>query len=236
MDKVKFVIVYKTGPKFNKQSIYLLRNQVLRYDTGNDFEFLCITDHKELLAEHPEWTLELERKDVKGWWCLPEKFRITGPVMFTGIDTVICGDLAPFARVARACVQDEVYMIHPFRIPNRFNRLYANGVMLWNGNHKWLYDNYDYAMAEESFPLEQDYTSAMFIKHNYNIKVVQKAVDGVVSWKVSMERSMEAPPKGTRIMLFHGKQKPHLFTSGWISDHLKRFKKDMYTSCSSITI
>lgn len=224
MDKVTFVCVYKTGPKFTPEAIHLLRRQVMHYGGGH-FNFLCITDHEALLRDYPEWTLELERKDVEGWWCLPEKFRITGPVMFTGIDTVICGDLSPFADVARACPQDVVYMIHPFRIPNKFNRLYANGIMLWNGNHKWFYDEYDYAMARIDFPLEQDYTSAMFIKHNYNIRVVQKAVDGVLSWKVSMERSMEAPPEGTRVVLFHGKEKPHLFPGGsWVHSHVQKFK------------
>ena len=225
MDKVKFVIIYKTGPKFNPLSIHLLRRQVERYDRNGEFEFLCITDHPDLLRDYPEWTLELERKNVVGWWCLPEKFRVKGPVMFTGIDTIICGDLAPFAKVARECPdKNVVYMIHPFKIPNKHNRLYANGIMLWNGDHSWMFRDYDYTMAADDFPLEQDYTSAMFIKYGYNIRVVQHAVDGVCSWKVNMQRSMAPPPDDTRVLLFHGKEKPHLFDRGWVKQHLEEFR------------
>lgn len=228
--KVKFVIVYKTGPKFTAESIHLLKRQVEHYDRNDEFEFLCVTDHEGLLKDHPEWTLELERKNVEGWWCLPEKFRIEGPVMFTGIDTIICGDLAPFAKLARECPRPEedkvVYMIHPFRIPNHFNRLYANGIMVWNGNHDWFYHDYDYDMAKTKFPLEQDYTSAMFIKNGYNIRVLQHAVPGIYSWKASLNRSMDAPPEDTCVLLFHGKEKPHLFKDGWIAQHVERFNSD----------
>ena len=165
------------------------------------------------MRDCPEWTLELERKNVEGWWCLPEKFRVEGPVMFTGIDTIVCGDLAPFAELARVCPRPEddkvVYMIHPMKFPNKHNRLFANGIMLWNGDHSWFYRNYDYDMAANEFPLEQDYTSAMFIKNGYTIRVVQHAVDGVYSWKADMKRSMAPPPEDTRVLLFHGKEKPH---------------------------
>lgn len=222
--KVKYVVVYKTGPKFTADSIHLLRRQVERHDRNEEFEFMCITDHEGLLHDCPEWTLSLNRRNVEGWWCLPEKFRIVGPVVFTGIDTIICGDLAPFANVARECPTEKiVYMIHPFKIPNHFNRLYANGVMIWNGNHKWFYRDYNYTMAATQFPLEQDYTSAMFIKNGYDIRVVQHAIPGIYSWKASLDRSMGAPPEDTCMILFHGKEKPHLFTSGWIFEHVKRF-------------
>jgi len=193
---------------------------------GERFRFLCITDHEDLLKNHSEWAIPLKRPGVEGWWCLPEKFRITGPVMFTGIDTVICGDIAPFADAALACPEDALYMIHPFRIPNRFNRLYANGILLWNGDHSWFFRDYDYTMAKTQFPLEQDYTSAMFIKHNYDIRVVQKAVPGVYSWKVNLNKSVDRPPEDARVILFHGKQKPHLETKGWLGEHIERFNRE----------
>jgi hypothetical protein len=227
MSKVKFLIVYKTGPKFNPSSIHLLRRQVEHYDRNGEFEFLCITDHPDLLRDYPEWTLELERKNVEGWWCLPEKFRVEGPVMFTGIDTVICGDLAPFAKLARECPRPEeeklVYMIHPMRFPNRHNRVFANGIMVWNGLHKWFYNGYEYQVAATKYPLEQDYTAARLIQNGYNIKVLQHAVDGIYSWKANLNRTMDAPPEDTRVLLFHGKEKPHLFNEGWIAQHVKRF-------------
>lgn len=227
MNKVKFLIVYKTGPKFTPESIHLLRRQVEHYDKNNEFEFLCITDHKALLLDYPEWTLELERKNVEGWWCLPEKFRVKGPVMFAGIDTVICGDLAPFAKLARACPKPEddktVYMIHPMRFPNKYHRLYANGIMLWNGLHDWFYEGYDYKVAATKYPLEQDYTSARLIENGYNIKVLQHEIAGIYSWKAHLAKSMAEPPKDACVILFHGKEKPHLFRDGWYYEHIRKF-------------
>jgi hypothetical protein len=227
MDRVKFVIVYKTGPKFIPDAIHLLKRQVERWDINDEFEFLCITDNEELLRDFSEWTLELERKDKEGWWCLPEKFRVEGPVMFTGIDTVICGPLAPFAELARKCPRPEdeklVYMIHPMRFPNRYHRVFANGIMVWNGLHKWFYNGYDYKVAATRYPLEQDYTSARLIENGYNIRVLQHEVPGIYSWKAHLDRSMSAPPEDACVILFHGKEKPHLFRDGWYYEHIKGF-------------
>ncbi len=134
-EKIKFVCVYKTGPDFSKEYVLKMKNMVDRHGAGR-FEFICLTDSPELLNV-TDYCIPLERNH-EGWWSLPEKFRITGKVMFVGLDTVIMDSLEPFAELVDQYNVREVYMIHALRFPNRSNRLYANGIMLWNTDLRWL--------------------------------------------------------------------------------------------------
>ena len=201
-EKVKFVCCYRTGPKFNPEHIYKLKKQVSRHSRGQ-LQFTCLTNHPSLISE--DWAIALERPEKKGWWCLTEKFRITGPVVFSGLDTIVLGSLLPFVDLAKSISPEDktVYMIHPFRFPNKYYRLYANGMMVWNGDLSAIYNEYNYDVANDRYVLEQDYTSAQLIERGYNIRVLQNEITGIESFKRTCNKG--APPKGARIVLFHGK-------------------------------
>lgn len=215
MTQVKFVCVYRTGPKFTPEYVHRLKSMVDRQGKGR-FDFVCLTDHPDVLATE-DWAVALLRPEHEGWWCLPEKFRITGPVVFSGLDTIFMGDITNFADLALNCLEKEVYMIHPFRIPNRANRLFANGMMAWNGDLSYMYEKYDYKMAR-AFPLEQDYTSGMLIKSGKNIKVIQHEIPGVHSFKVDL---MKGPPRrNTKVVIFHGEPGVHkLLDKNWVKEN-----------------
>lgn len=218
MTRVKYVCVYRTGPKFNPEYVYRLKRMVERHGEGQ-FDFVCLTNHPGLL-KNEEWAVALLKPEHKGWWCLPEKFRITGPVVFSGLDTIFLKSITPFIDVALNCPKNDVYMIHPFRIPNKYNRLFANGMMVWNGDLTYMYEDYDYVMADKDFPLEQDYTSAMLIKSGKNIRVVQHAVSGIHSFKVDLKQG--GPRKNTRIVIFHGEPGVHkLKDRTWVKENWK---------------
>lgn len=207
---ISFVCVYKVGPKFSPAYVWNLKRAVEQHGNG-EFRFVCLTDHPVLWQY--DWTIPLERPDKQGWWCLPEKFRIQGPVMFTGLDTIILKSLSPFAEIARKCHENTVYMIHAFRFPNTFNRIFANGIMIWNTDLSWFYREYDYELATR-YPLEQDYTSATLVQRGYDLKALQSHVDGVHSFKRTLLQKEPLPD--TRIVLFHGKPAVHQIKNEWI--------------------
>lgn len=218
MNKVKYVCVYKTGPKFTAEYVHRLKGMVDRQGKGR-FEFVCLTDHV-ILLEQESWAIPLERPQHEGWWSLPEKFRINGPVIFSGLDTIIMDDITGLADIALNCDKQDVYMIHPFRIPNKFNRLFANGMMAWNGDLSYMYEDYNYKMAAKDFPLEQDYTSAMLIKSGKNIKVLQHAFPGIHSYKVTLNKGNPQPD--TKVVLFHGEPGVHkLQDCSWVKENWK---------------
>lgn len=214
----KFVCVYKRGPNFSPDYVFNLKSMVDRHSKGK-LEFVCLTDHPEVLEN--DWAIALERPDKQGWWCLPEKFRITGPVIFSGLDTIIVDSLKPFMDLAKKVDKKTVYMIHCFRFPNRCNRLYANGMMVWNTDLTELYEQYQYKIAATQYPLEQDYTSAQLIERGFNIKVLQHDVSGIESFKRTCDKS--TPPVGARVILFHGKPsvKEVARTQQWAKDNWK---------------
>ncbi len=196
----RFVCVYKRGAKFTPEYVYRLRNMVNLHGEQR-IEFLCVTDHPEVLG-YP-WTLPLERPEKEGWWALPEKFRIKGPVVFAGLDTIIMDSLAPFIDLAESLDEKTVGMIHCFRFPNKFSRLYANGMMVWNTDLSAIYEEYRYGEARTQYPLEQDYTSAQLIQRGYDIIVLQNRISGIASFKRTCNQG--TPPAGTRVVLFHGR-------------------------------
>ena len=108
-------------------------------------------------------------------------------------------------------------MIKTLRFPNQANRLYANGIMLWNGDLSWMYRTYDYKVASTEYPLEQDYTSARLINGGCNIRVIQSAVSGVYSYKIHCRDELQPNP---RVILFHGIPRLHqLRNVRWIKEN-----------------
>lgn len=211
---VKYVCVYGMGEKFGPRYVLNLKSAVERHGNGR-FEFVCLTNDKRLFGE--SWAIPLLRPRQQGWWVLPEKFRITGPVVFSGLDTLILDDISPLADLALECPEDEVYMIHPFRLPNKGNRVFANGMMVWNTDLTYMFEDYDYTVAAGCV-LEQDYTSAMLIKSGKDIRVLQKRFPGIHSWKVTLNRG--APRPDTKIVLFHGNPGVHqLQKKQWVKDN-----------------
>lgn len=215
-EKIKFVCIYKMGADFSKEYVLKLKGMVDRHGDGK-FDFVCFTDNPELLERY-DYCIEFER-DHAGWWSLPEKFRITGKAMFVGLDTVIVGSLKPFASLINKCPRKTVYMIKALRFPNKSNRLFANGIMLWNGDLRWLFESYNYVEAKTQYPLEQDYTSARLVDGGHDIRVIQSAVSGIYSYKINC---LEGLPEDARIVLFHGKPRLHqLRDVRWIKENWK---------------
>jgi len=223
--KPTFACVYRTGGDYNTRDVLRLKHNVEKRTTM-DFNFVCLTDDTTLLLtnEHgvvvdsvteEHWAQPLFG-NYKGWWSLIELFRLTGPVVITGLDTVFVGSVDPFLQLAKSLTEEEFYMIHAFKK----NEVWASGFMIWNGDWSWLLDDFKYKEHSAKYQWEQRYTKFSLLKRGVEIKGVQDQIDGIYSYKHHC-RGKGGPPKDARAILFHGRPRPGNVRESWIKKEWK---------------
>ena len=225
--KPTFGCVYKTGGDYSLVDPLRLKHNVEKRTTV-DYNFVCFTDNRELLPtemltagqSHPTpmygdfegvdyWAKPL-LAGYPGWWSVPEVFRLKGPVVVTGLDTVFVGSIDPFFELALSLGSDEFYMIHAF---NR-KEVWASGFMVWNGDWSWLWEEFNYKEHAPRFVGEQRYTRTSLLERGVEIKGVQDRIDGIYSYKHHVR--YKEMPADARAILFHGKPRPSHLRDPWI--------------------
>lgn len=224
--KPTFGCVYKTGGDYSATDVIRLKANIERH-TSMDFQFVCFTDDPVLLPTDVNGVTDEFEADGEGhwakplinnwpgWWSVPELYRLTGPVMVTGLDTIFVGPVDPFFELAQQA-QDEFYMIHAFKK----KEVWASGFMAWNGDWTWLYNEMKYPEEADKYKWESRYTKGKLAQHEIEIRGVQDYIDGIYSYKHHCRREGR-PPKDARAILFHGRPRPSKVKQKWVKRQLR---------------
>jgi len=217
--KPKFACVYKTGGDYNHLDALRLKHNIEKH-TSMDFEFICLTDDMLLLPtvdaalthggkngeanilEDVDYWAQPLFNGWGGWWSVVELFRLQGPIVVTGLDTVFVDSVDPLLELALECGPEDFYMIHAFKK----REVFASGFMIWSGDWRWVYNNFNFKRHARHYQWEQRYTKAQLAKRDIKIKAVQDFVSGVYSYKHHVRG--KGLPGDARAILFHGTPRP----------------------------
>lgn len=164
------------------------------------FRFLCFTDHVRQFNEPIEQVAF--KKLPPDYGSMIEPFRLNKPMILTGLDTVITGNIDHL--MAYCFLSDKVALP---RDPNRLGTI-CNGVALVPRGNRDIYDNWNGEteyMADMDWLRRQDYAvlDDLFPGH-------------IVSYKCHVK---EQGLGDARIVYFHGKEKPHEVDEPWVDEY-----------------
>ena len=89
--------------------------------------------------------------------------------MVVGVDTVIHGNIDGLFNIAMSSRKDDFWMIRAFRPPERT----ISGIMAWNGDWSWLYNEFNYQKESRQLRGEEDYTNMQLKKRGITPKAIQ---------------------------------------------------------------
>jgi len=207
-DQPRLACVLKSGGDYSPENALAMYNMMKRH--SDKLDFICLTDMEVDCPSEP-----LERK-WRGWWSVIELFRLVGPVIVTGLDTIIYDNIDKLADIALHCKEDEFYMMKAWSS----KREWASGVMVWNGDWSWLTERFNFRSCPKVHVGEQDYTSFSLIANGVEIKSIQSKFKDIYSYKKHCVPNGK-PPKGAKLILFHGKPRPHEMEDEWVVENYK---------------
>ena len=196
---MKIVTVLKTSNDYKKDYVELLYKQCQKYAPG--IEFVCISDDPSV----PGY-VKMEHAWPR-WWPKMEIFKIQGPVLYLDLDTIIVSDLKP---ILENVTKYDFVAIRDFYKDRRMQRTLGSGVMAWNGDMKYLYDEF---LKDPERHMQECTTSRWWGDQGFIEKTIKHHVvywqdvfpQKLVSWKVHCRNGV---PKDAAIIAFHGKPKP----------------------------
>lgn len=196
---MKIVTVLKTSNDYKKDYVELLYKQCQKYAPG--IEFVCISDDPSV----PGY-VKMEHAWPR-WWPKVEIFKIQGPVLYLDLDTIIVSDLN---SILENVTKYDFVAIRDFYKDRRMQRTLGSGVMAWNGNMKYLYDEF---LKDPERHMQECTTSRWWGDQGFIEKTIKHHVvywqdvfpQKLVSWKVHCRNGV---PKDAAIIAFHGKPKP----------------------------
>lgn len=214
---ITFLVVLKSGGDFVPENAISLAHQVKKHLTY-PHRFLCLTDmdfESDLLDTLPllhGWP---------GWWSMVEMFRITGPVVATGLDTIIIDNIDGLAEIALVTQHDQFYMCRPQPKARKHGEILCSGMMVWNGDWRRLYERFIPEVHIPKFKKEQRYT-ADFLMNDIGTEVLifQDRFQGFYSYKNDCQKEK---PADAKIIGFHGNPRPHACRTKWVKDAYNEF-------------
>lgn len=215
--------VLKYGGEYDARYVRALSRGVRKH-LKPPFEFVCLSDRASDVdrdcAGLVDSTVWLDHRELPGWWAKLEVFRLSGPVLYLDLDTVITGSLEPLADIVQLRLSErqllmvaDFYRDHP-----------QSGILGWSCEMSAIYASFlrDYAadatwspgrhnpgmkVAGLRFPGDGDWIRRHAAAEDIDVIMAQRVIPGVVSYKVNVaERSL---PVGTSVVCFHGKPRPH---------------------------
>ena len=154
--------------------------------------FVALTDRRYDL----DVDQELLSTDQPDWSCMIEPFRIDGPLIVVGLDTVIVGNIDPLAEL---CFGDRLML------PRSPGKDYAcNAIAFVPKGHKDIF---------MSWSGENDMEWLRTFPHDF---IDDRFPGWVSSYKCDVR------PNGlgeSRVVYFHGDPKPHQLGEPWVKDH-----------------
>jgi len=202
---LRIVTVLKTGGCYDANYVMRLHSQCRRW-MKMPFSFTCLTDDPSSVDGVVNEIVPL----VHGWsgrFSMQEVYRITGPVLSFGLDTVFAGDITPYGKLVLGFGPNEFLMHRPFNEARKNAGELADGIMGWNGD--WSDITAKYANRHGSFVLEQQHTSKYLQDCGARIHVVDdpEGIGGIYSYKKHIRG--KGMPGDVRVICFHGNPKPH---------------------------
>jgi len=201
MEQLTIICVLKTGGDFDADYFQHITNSI-KDKVGTPFHFCFITDLDTRNRSNAYIPL---MKNYPGWWSKLEAFRIHGPCIYLDLDTVVLRSISNFAKIV--CKQEKgFWMLEPFRATEEW----ASGVMAWNGDYRWLFNE---LTTDDILRYEWDqrYISAKLKERCVLINRVQEYVK-VMSYKKQARHLKEVDAD---IVCFHGKPRPHEVRGEW---------------------
>lgn len=194
--------VLRSGGDYKPIYVEKLHTQILNV-IKSPFRFLCFTDYTRIIGGIP---LEFR---YPGWWSKLEIFKLTGPVIYFDLDTIIISDFESLiSNVMRE--KDKFYMLKEFNP----RRTFASGIMAWNGNFSHILNEYENNKTIKDW--DQFYIiEKVGKKEIIPIDSIQK---GIYSYKIHCREKLLS---NASIICFHGKPRPHEVKTGWVLDYWK---------------
>ncbi len=192
-------------PKYSPDYVDLLQDAVARH-LPQPYRFVCITDQpRTVMGRHNH---RVGGKLWPGWWSKMHLFDpeiLRGRVIYLDLDTLVLDSLIPLVALPPG-----FYMLRDFLVPER----YGSGVMVIDGGSSECKSLYNYWKSNPRAHISQHlvHGDQEFIARHYpgEIRRLQEYVSGIVSVRVDCSRGESGPPARSRLVCFHGQQKPHL--------------------------
>jgi hypothetical protein len=217
--RLKYVVVFKSGGPYVKENAIAMSNQISRNLTL-PHDFICLTDTD--VKNNGLINVPLTN-NYPGRWSMHEVFRFTGPTIVTGLDTVIVDNIDDLGRLAMECPEDVIYMCTPRNKRQIALGNWASGIMVWNGDWRFIYKNFNYDHHSRHNRREQVYTSGQIKKRikqgKARIRLIDDHLTGWQRFKTMKDRSTLT--EGTKIVTFCGKPRPHNCDIEWVRENYR---------------
>ena len=210
--------VLKTGGEYIADHVGAL-NYGLKKHSHGEAELVCYTDVPDEVESLGVRAVPLLR-NRPGWWSVPEVFRETGKVVVVGLDTVFVRDIRPLLAVARTTAPDQFWMIRNLGK----GKGPASGIMVWNGDWSWMFDEFNYQEVSKRLRGDENYTIEALAERDLKPSILQKSYHGdfhggpmddgtIVSYKQEVRGQFF--PEDAIVVVFHGSPRPHEVHHAW---------------------
>jgi len=206
-----FAVSLRSGGDYIIDDAITLSRQVRRH-MRIPHRFVCLSD---LSFDDPYIDVLPLKQNWPGWWCVTELFRLTGPVIATGLDSVIINSIDRLGELALSCSKDIFYMTKPQLPGLRKGKKMNSGIMIWNGDWTWLYKQFKTKYIPR-FKAEEKYTIWQLTENKIKVRLVQDYFDGFYSYKLSIRG--KSIPEDAKFIAFHGKPRPSQCEDQWVQD------------------
>jgi len=192
-----FACVLKLGGDYLPEHVAILANQVKKHTTI-DYEFICITDYTEPIEGAT--TIPLIKK-YPGWWSCVELYRLVGPVVAVGVDTMIKGNIDGLFELIKKTSEKDFWMIRAFRGQNKT----ISGILGWNGDWSRLFVDFCFQKTVNRLRGDEDYVNLQLSKYGTIPSILQDSFPGIYSYK---RHCLKGIPKNCSVLVFHGHPRP----------------------------
>lgn len=206
---VKLGCILRTGGDYLADHVGALAFSLKRHSHG-EAELVCFTDVPDEVSALGVTAIPLIH-NWPGWWSVPEVFRLTGPVVVVGLDTVFVRDIRPLLQIALDTPETDFWMIRNLGK----GRGPASGIMVWNGDWSWMFDEFDYHRCiKKGLRGDENYTLEALKSRGQEPRILQDVFDGIESYKLGVRGQMLFPENAS-VIVFHGKPRPHEIFPSW---------------------
>lgn len=213
---VTVACVFKSGGDYNLDYVLKLRSSVER-NTTKKTEFICLGDSSFFANQLSD--------NLPGWWSKIELFKLVGNILYFDLDTIILRNIDEMISIAESLQFNEFVGIKAFNpIRNQCeDTKFNSGIMAWNGNFKFIYDNFNLKKAinnpDKRMIGDQDYISRSLREIQIKIKFWQDEMEGIHSYK---RHCKDGLPEDAKIICFHGHPRPHeAVEMDWVKENWK---------------
>ena len=196
--------VLKSGGEYKPEHVSYLYKQ-LKEAISIPFQFVCLSDIDFSLEKGILLPL---KNNWPGWWSKIELFQFPGCTIYFDLDTMFYNSLDNFVKTVCDSGDQSFWMLKSFLPPTRG----LSGIMAWNGDYRFIYDNFEYEKHSNQSKGDQGYVRNQMKKSTFPISFVQDSLEGVYSWKRNCKGTV---PGNCTALVFHGKPRPWQVSQLW---------------------